>query len=66
MHLHAQWHKIQNTKNLPQCYKYSSNKAVSLFKQARCCNICPLENFKKSNEITFSSDSLPACQQELT
>ena len=47
-------------KNLPQCYNYSSNNAISLLKQAKCCNICSLENFKKSNEITFSSDSLPA------
>ena len=47
MHLDAQWYKIQNTKNLPQHYKYSSNNAISLFKQAKCCNICPLENFKK-------------------
>ena len=47
MHLDTQWYKIQNTKNLPQHYKYSSNNAISLFKQAKCCNICPLENFKK-------------------
>ena len=47
MHLDTQWYKIQNTKNLPQRYKYSSNNAISLFKQAKCCNICPLENFKK-------------------
>ena len=47
MHLDTQWYKIQNTKNLPQRYKYSSNNAISSFKQAKCCNICPLENFKK-------------------
>ena len=47
MHLHTQWYKIQNTKNPPQRYKYSSNNAISLFKQTKCCNICPLENFKK-------------------
>ena len=47
MHLDTQWYKIQNTINLPQCYKYSSNNATSLFKQAKCCNTCPLENFKK-------------------
>ena len=47
MHLDTQWYKIQNTKNLPQCYKYSSNNVISSFKQAKCCNICPLENFKK-------------------
>ena len=47
MHLGTQWFKIQNTKNLPQRYTYSSNNAISLFKQTKCCNICPLENFKK-------------------
>ena len=47
MHLGIQWFKNQNMKNLPQHYKYSSNNTTSLFKQARCCNICPLENFKK-------------------
>ena len=47
MHLGTQWFKIQNMKNLPQRYKYSSNNAISLFKQAKRCNICPLENFKK-------------------
>ena len=45
MHLDTQWYKIQNTKNLPQCYKYSSNNAISLFKQAKCCTICPVEHF---------------------
>ena len=66
MHLDTQWFKIQNTKNLPQCSKYNSNNAISLFKQAKCCNIRPLENFKNLNETTFSSDSLPIGQQELT
>ena len=47
MHLDTQWYKIQNTKNLPQRHKYSSNNAISSFKQAKCCNICPLENLKK-------------------
>ena len=61
-----QWYKNQNTKNLPQCYNYSSNNTISSFKQAKCCNICPLEIFKKSNEIKFSSASQPACYQELT
>ena len=62
MHLHTQWYKIQNTKNLPQRYKYSSNNAISSLKQAKYCNICPLENFKNSNVIMFLSDSLPVCQ----
>ena len=47
MHLDTQWYKIQNMKNLPQCYEYSSNNAIFSFKQAKCCNICSLENFKK-------------------
>ena len=40
-------YKNQITKNLPQRYNYSSNNTISSFKQAKCCNICPLENFKK-------------------
>ena len=47
MHLHKHRYKNKNTKNLPQHYNYSSNNAISSFKQAKCCNICPLENFKK-------------------
>ena len=47
MHLHKYRYKNQNTKNLPQHYNYSSNNAISSFKQAKCCNTCPLENFKK-------------------
>ena len=50
MHLYRQRNK--NTKNLPHCYNYSSNNTVFSFKQAKCCNICPLENFKKPNEIS--------------
>ena len=61
-----QRHKNQNTKNLPRCYNYSSNNAISSFKQAECSNICPLENFKNLNEIMFSSDSQPACLSTLT
>ena len=34
-------------KNLPQRYNYSSNNTISSFKQAKCCNTCQLENFKK-------------------
>ena len=47
MHLDKQPYKNQNTKNQPQRYNYSSNNAISSFKQAKCCKICPLENFKK-------------------
>ena len=46
MHLDKQPYKNQNTKNLPQRYKYSSNNAISSFKQAKRCKVCPLENFK--------------------
>ena len=46
MHLDKQPYKNQNTKNLPQRYKYTSNNAISSFKQAKCCKVCPLENFK--------------------
>ena len=64
MYLHKQWYKNQKTKNLPQRYNYSSNSAISSFKQAKCCNISPLENLKKnSNEITFLSASQPVCQR---
>ena len=60
MYVHKHWYKNQSTKNLPQhYYNYSSNNAISSIKQAKCCNIGPLENFKKSNEITFLSDSQP-------
>ena len=65
MDLDKHQYKNQNTKNLPQRYNYSSNKTISSFKQAKCCNICPLEKFKK-----FEQDHIfiyqPACQQELT
>ena len=57
MHLDKQWYKNQNTKNLPQCYNYSSNNTISSFKQAKCCNICPLESFKK-----FEQDHVFVCQ----
>ena len=66
------WFKNQNTKNLPQRYNYSSNNTISSFKQAKCCNTCPLENFKKTRmRLHFHLTaclpaSLPACQQELT
>ena len=60
MCLDKQPYKNQNTKNQPQRYNYSSNNAISSFKQAKCCKICPLENLKNSNEIMFSSASLPA------
>ena len=45
VHLDKRHYKSQNTKNL---HNYSSNNAISSFKQAKCCNICPLENFKKN------------------
>ena len=64
MHFDKQLHKNQSTKNPPQYYNYSSKNAMSSFKQAKCCNICSLENFKKFElYITFSSasTSLPAC-----
>ena len=58
MHLDKQHNKNQNVKNLPQRYNYSSNISISSFKQIKCCNICPLENFKNSNKIkTHSSVS---------
>ena len=61
MHLHKHRYKNQNTKTLPQCYNYSSNNAIPSFKQAKDCNTCPLENFKKFEQDHISSDSLPAC-----
>ena len=54
MHLYKQRYTKQNTKNLPQRYNYSPKNAISSFKQAKYCNICPLENITK---ITFSSDN---------
>ena len=62
MHLDKQRNKNQHMKNLPQCYNYSSNNAISSFKQVKCCNICLLENFKKIEQNHVLSDSLPACQ----
>ena len=44
-------------KNLPQCYNYSPNNAISSFKQIKYYNICPLNI---SNKIIFSSASQPA------
>ena len=58
--LRKQCNKNQIAKSLSQHYNYSSNNAISSFKQAKCCNICPLENFKISNKTTFSSTSQPA------
>ena len=59
MHLHKQHYNNQNAKNLPKRYYYSSNNAISSFKQAKCYNIHLLENFKKNyNKIRVSSDSL--------
>ena len=46
MHLDKQPYKNQNAKKLPQRYKYIFKNAISSFKQAKCCNICPLQNFK--------------------
>ena len=69
MHLDTQWYKNQNTKNLPQSYKSCSNNTISLFKQSKCCNICPLENFKKFEQdhvFVLQPAGLPACQQKLT
>ena len=65
MHLDKQPYKNQNTKNQPQRYNYSSNNTISSFKQAKCCKICPLENFKifEQNHVFICQ---PACQQELT
>ena len=48
MHLDKQRHKNQNIKNLPQHYDYSSNNTISSFKQAKCCNICPLEKLSSN------------------
>ena len=56
MHLDKQHYKNQNMRNLPQHYNYSSNNATSSFKQVKCCNICPLENF---NKITYLFASQP-------
>ena len=55
MHLDKQLYKIPNMKNLAHCNNYSSNNAISSFKQAKCSNICPLMNFYK---FTFLSASL--------
>ena len=46
MHLDKQSYKNQNTKNLPQRYKYSFKNAISSFKQAKCCKLSPPQNFK--------------------
>ena len=64
MHLDKQQYKNQNMKNLPQRYNYSSNNTISLFKQVKHCNSCPIENFKKIERAQPAG--LPACQQELT
>ena len=60
MYLGKQWYKNQNTKNLPQCYNYCSNNAISSFKQAKCCNIFPPKNFKKI-ERDYVFVCQPAC-----
>ena len=66
MHLHKQWYKNQNTKTY---LNYSYNNTICSFKQAKFCNVCPIENFKNSNKIIFLSASMlacpSACQQDL-
>ena len=65
MHLDKQPYKNQNTKSQPQRYNYGSNNAISSFKQAKCCKICPLENFKnfKQNHVFVCQPAYqPACQ----
>ena len=57
MYLVKQCYKNQDTKTQLQCYKYGSNNAISPFKQAKCYNDCPLENFKK-----FKQDHIFICQ----
>ena len=57
MHYDKQCYTNQNTKNLPQHYNYSSNYTISSFKQAKCCNICALENIKK-----LEGDPIFVCQ----
>ena len=61
MHLDKQLYKNQNTKNQPQRYNYSSNNAISSFKQAKCCKICPLENFEWNHIFVCQPASQPAC-----
>ena len=65
MQLYKQCNKNCNMKNIPQHYNYSSNNAMSSFKQAKCCNISPLEHFEKikRNHVFICQ---PAFQQELT
>ena len=57
MHLDKQPYKNQNTKNLPQCYKYSFKNAISSFKQAKYCKHSPPENF-----INFERNYVFVCQ----
>ena len=58
MHLDKQWYKNQNAKYLPQCYKYSSNNAICLFKKAKCCNTYALENFKQVDSSLSKNQAL--------
>ena len=60
MCLDKQPYKNQNMKNVPQHCKYSSNNAVSSFKQAKCYKVCQLENYKnfeQNTKFTFLSAS---------
>ena len=60
MHLDKQPYKNQNTKNQPQCYKYSFKSVISSFKQAKCCKLSPPENFKNF-EQNYVFVCQPAC-----
>ena len=61
MPLDRQPYKNQNMKNPLQCHKYIFGKTISSFKQAKCCLVCPLQNFINNilNTIKVSSAYLP-------
>ena len=68
MHLHKYRYKNQNTRNLPQRYNYSSNNAISSFKQTKMLQHLSTREFLKNRMGSHFhlTASLPACQQEQT
>ena len=65
MHLNTQLHKnqIHNFIKIVTQKPIATLTTLFLFKQAKCFQVCPLENFKNSNTYTFSSDCLTACRK---
>ena len=59
MHLNKQCYKNQNKKNLLQYFNYSSNNAISLFKEPNICQLQNFTNLKLNHVFVCPPASLP-------